>query len=405
MEKSEKVTLLAIIVLVGFTATVIFHYVMGFYLNIPYPFNTFLCIPKEAFSDFTSTLPRIRNLTPYSHPDLWMNYFPLAYILLFPFSLIKNRLIAYFIFASGFLTFLIGMNTKIFSVKNLTKVENFRNIFILSFMSYPVLYALDRGNFDMFLLILFAGFVYAFKSEKYVLSAILMGIENAIKPFSILFSILFLFKKRFKEFFLSLLISALLIIGGFLFFKGGFFDQIIIYIINLAKFKKLWVDSNYGIAGDTSSIFSALKFLLCDFGHIISMQVLGKLTVFIGFIVTTITIIFTYREKTYWKKVTLLTLHMLLVPYIIIDYKLIFLLVPIWLFVNSEEKTNFDRVYTVLFGVLLFSKKLFILWLHAGSQSQLVTYGVIINPIIMSLFMGLIIFEQFQKKKNASVIN
>lgn len=401
MEKSQKITLLANIVLVGFFIGVVFHYALGFYLHLPYPFNTFLCIPNQAFSDFTSTLLRIRNFAPYSHPDLWMGYFPLAYILLFPFSLIKNKLIAYLIFASGFLSFLTFMSTKNLYTKNLTKIQNFTNIFILTFMTYPILYALDRGNFDLFLFVLFSGFIYAFKNEKYLLGAVLLGVENAIKPFPALFLILFLLQKRFKEFFLSLAISALLIIGGFLILKGGFFDQIEVYIKNLVIFKKTWIygDSSTGLS-EASSLFAALKFLLCGVNQIITINLLEKIYSYIGFIITSITLYFTYKEKTYWKKVTLLTLNMLLVPYVIIDYKLIFLLVPIWLFVNSEEKTNFDMIHTVLFGLLLISKKMFVLLVKTGHLSQLITYGVVINPLIMLVFIGLIIFEQFKKESN-----
>lgn len=396
MEKSEKATLLACIVLVGFAVTVIFHYIMGSYLHFSYPFNTFLCSSDAAFSDFTSTLSKIKNLAPYAHIDSWMCYFPLAYILLFPFTLIKNALMAYYIFASGFWAFLIYMNIKFLYVKNLANGVNFQNIFILSFLSYPVLYILDRGNFDMFLLIVFAGFIYAFKSEKYFISAVLIGIENAIKPFSILFLILFLFKNRYKEFFLSLIISTLLIIVGFMFLDGGFFDQISVFIINLAKFKKFWVDGNVMI--DVSSLFTGLKFLLC-YKNLIGVQTFERFYSYIGFIITSIVIFFAYREKTYWKKITLLTLQMLLVPYIIMDYKLIFLFVPIWLFINAEEKTALDAAYTVLFGLLLFSKRIFVFWIFAEGMPQFATYDVIINPIIMLVFICLIIFEQFKKNK------
>lgn len=399
MEKSEKIILLVAIVLVGFVWAVVFHYVMGFYFNFSYPFNTFLNVPKEAFGDFLNALSKIKGFVPYSKTDGWMVYFPLAYLLLFPFTYVKNKLLAYFIFAFGFLTFLLLMNVKFLYAKNLTRVENFKNIFIMTFMSYPFLYMIDRGNFDMYLFMLFAVFVYLFKSKRYFLSAVLIGLENAMKPFSALFLILFLFKKRYKEFFLSLLFTAVLVLGGFLCFKGGFLNQIHVYQANLIMFKKLWIydNDNRGMI-ESSSLFAALKFLLCSYNQIISSSLLEKIYSYLGFIITSIIIFFAYREKTYWKTITLLTLHMLLVPYIICDYKLIFLFVPIWLFANAEEKTGFDVVYTILFGLLLIPKKIFTLWIHTGTVSQLVTYGVIINPIIMMLFVGLIIYEQFKKK-------
>ncbi len=398
MEKSRKITLLATIVLVGFVWAVVFHYFLGFYFHVPYPFNTFLSMPKDFFGDFLFTLPDVKRFVPYSQIDGWMVYFPLAYILLIPFAYIKNKILASFIFAFGFVFFLIFMNIKFLYAKNLMKVENFRNIFIMTFLSYPFLYMIDRGNLDMYLFMVFVGFVYLFKSKKYLLSAVLIGLANAMKPFSALFLILFLFKKRYKEFFLSLFLTLILVIGGFLFFKGGFFNQVHIYHANLVMFKKLWIyDKERGLL-QCSSLFSALKFLLCSYKQIISSSLLEKIYSYLGFIITSIIIFFAYREKTYWKTVTLLTLHMLLVPYIICDYKLIFLFVPIWLFANAEEKTRFDKVYTILFGLLLIPKKIFMLWIHIGTVSQLVTYGVIINPILMILFIGLIIYEQFSKK-------
>lgn len=404
MDKSEKTTLLATIVLVGFVWAVVFHYILGFYLKAPYPFDTFLSMPKDIFGDFLLTLTSVKEFAPYASVDLWMVYFPLAYILLIPFVYIQNTLLSSLVFAFGFVSFLTFMNIKFLYTKNLTKAENFKNIFIMTFLSYPFLYMIDRGNLDMYLFMLFVGFVYLFKSKKYLLSAVLIGLENAMKPFSTLFLILFLFKKRYKEFFLSLFITAILVIGGFLCFKGGFFNQIHIFQSNLVMFKQLWIydDKDRGML-QCSSLFSALKFLLCSYKQIISINLLEKLYSYLGLIITSIIIFFAYREKIYWKTITLLTLHMLLVPYIICDYKLIFLFVPIWLFVNAEEKTGFDGVYTILFGLLLIPKKIFTWWIHAATISRLVTYGVIINPIIMILFIGLIIYEQFRKRKVAQI--
>lgn len=401
IDKSQKVGIISSVILVGFAISVVFHYILWAYLKSPFPFNTFLFGPDMRFSDFTGLMPISNGLTPYSVPNSWINYFPLAYISLYPLSLIKNPLIAYFLFASVFLIFLNYMNTKIFSCANLKKIQNFQNIFIIGFLSYPVLYIIDRGNIDMFLVILFAGFIWLFKSEKYLLSAVLLGVQNAIKPFPVLFLLLFLFKKKYKEFFLSVAISAILVIGGFMFLKGNFFDQILVFIKNLLLFKLMYVydtKNSYAMT-NTSSLFTAMKLVFVNYTSILSSVKLEKLYNYLSLIILAITIFFTQREKIFWKKVTLLTLLMLLLPYIIDDYKLIFLFVPIWLFVNSHEKTKFDLVYSILFGLLMIPKKFFILLLRVGYFTQLTTFGIVVNPILMMLFIGLIIFEQFYLKK------
>lgn len=373
---------------------------MSFYLKLPSPFNTFLFDPQQAFTDFTFEMDIVRHFSPYTIPNDWVNYLPLAYLILFPFSFIKNKLIAYSIFALGFLTGLTYLNTKTFTCENLTKLQNFQNIFIISVLSYPVLFILDRGNFDMLLFFIFAGFIYAFKAEKYLLSAALLAFQNAIKPFSVFFLLLFLYKKRYKEFFLSLILTALLIIGGFMLFKGGLLNQIAVYLKSIAiyKYNYVYLNEAHKAITNSSSLFILLKFMLCEFNKILSTVSLDKIYMPISLTIAAITAFFTWREKLFWKQITLLTLIMILLPYVSSDYKLIFLFVPIWLFINEKAASKFDTAYTILFGLLMIYKPLMIFSVHAYKLTQLVTLGIIVNPIIIMLFIGLIIFEQFYAK-------
>lgn len=400
MEKTNKVLLLSSIVLVGFVFAVIFYYVMGFYLLKPYPFNTFLLQPSIAFSDFADMMPLVKDFAPFNRHSYWVNYFPLAYILLFPFSFIKPLILSYLLFISGFLSSLTFMNTKYFYCKTLTKIENFQNIFILTALSYPVLSVLDRGNFDMILFIFFAAFIFLFKKEKYLLSAVVLAVMNAIKPFTLIFLVLFLFKKRFKELFFNIIITTLLVIGGFMLLHGNFFDQVSTLILNLASFQQKYIYSlTYWGMGNTSSLFSCLKILFCIFpsNPIISTALLAKIYTYLSLFATIITILFASREKVFWKQISLLTLYMLLIPQIIFDYKLIFLFIPIYLFINAKEKSRFDLTYIILFGLLLIPKHYFIIDLL--DHMNKLTLSAIINPLIMIIFIGLIIFEQIQSKE------
>ena len=65
MNKSSKIMTISSIILVGFLLGVIFHYILGFYLNGVYPFNTFLGSPSEAFNDFTGLLIIIKDFAPF----------------------------------------------------------------------------------------------------------------------------------------------------------------------------------------------------------------------------------------------------------------------------------------------------------------------------------------------------
>lgn len=405
MDKTNKVITLSSIILVGFAFGVFYHYFLGNYLNLSAPFDSFLYPATEAFCDFAGAFPFIKDFAPYESVTLWVVYFPLTYLFIFPFVFIKPLLLSYSIFVTGFLTYLIFMNIKCFYCKNLTKIQNFQNIFILSIISYPILYLLDKGNFDMLLFVFLGLFVFSFKSEKYLLSAFLLALENAMKPFCILFLFLFLFKKKYKEFLLSVILTVLFIFGGFLLFHGGFFNQIIIFIKTMAFFKYIYVylnNNDYGM-GYASSLFMPLKLIFCKLTAtpIISPILLSKVYDGFCFVITAITIFFVWREKSFWKQLTLLICNFLLLPYITYDYKLIFLFIPIWLFVNDKNKSNFDLFYTVLFALLFVPKNIVISMPHSLSASMTPWFSlsIIINPVIMIVLSLLIIYEQFHKKE------
>lgn len=402
MEKSQKITLLATVVMTGFALAVIFHYSLVYYIHLKYPFNTFLFNPNYVFGDFLGMMPLIKNFAPFQEANLWVNYFPLAYIFLFPFSLIKSPLIASLIFTSIFLVYWMHTNVKNFNCKNINPLLNFQNLFILTFLSYPYLVLLDRGNFDLILFILMSAFVFSFKSEKYLKSAVLLAVVNAIKPFYLIFLTLFLFQKKYKEFFLSLLISFLLIIGGFMVLHGDFWNQITVFITNLMLFKQNFVFSaESGLLND-SSLFMGLKYLLFQVIKLPTSAIFSFVKIYsvLNIIMTLVVLFFTFKEKVFWKRISLLTFYSLLMPYVVYDYKLIFLFIPIWLFVNSEEKTKFDMIYTILFALLLIPKKI-IPVLSIGGGLKWFCLSLVVNPLIMLVFIGLIISEQLGKQKKS----
>lgn len=404
MEKREKVLLISAIILVGFVFAVFFHYILGFYYELNYPFNTFLYKPAQFFNDFTAIIPKLNGFAPYSPPAVWQNYFPLAYLILTPFLYFKNLILAYFVFLSVFLGFFGYWSKKFLKLENLSGMDNFQIFFIMTFLSYPFLLIVDRGNFDMAIFILFAFFVFAFQEKKYQKAAIFLGIINAMKPFSLLFLILFLFEKKYREFFLSIGTSFLLVIGGFMLFKGNIFNQISVMLQSFIWAEKMYIlQNNVNLhLSITSSLFGSLRELLFKYpmfipSNLISNETLLNIYKPLSLFLTAMTVFLTWREKVFWKKITLLVCYMLVVPHFVIDYKLIFLFVPLWLFINAEEKTKFDLLYIVLFGLLLIPKRFIVLFFPQGIQ--FIEVSVLFNPFIMLFLMFLIGYDQKNIKK------
>lgn len=399
MDKTNKILVLSTITLIGFVIAVIYLYVVDQYMHLGVPYNSFLYPAYGAFCDFTSILPYIIGFNPYQTTTLWVVYFPITYLILYPFSLFKTTVLSYFIYSFSFVAYFIYMNLKSFSSENLTKIQNFQNIFILTVISYPFLCIMDKGNCDMYLFIIFGLCVFAFKSEKYLLSCILLALVNAMKPFTLLFLIPFLVKKKYKEFFFSIILSIILVIGGFLMYKGNLIKELRMFISSLLWFKINYmylINNDFGM-GFASSLYMPLKLLFCKSttNPIISAETLVKYYNILCLTITIPTIFFIWKEKILWKQLTLITCHFLLLPCITYDYKLIFLFIPIWLFVNSKEKNKFDVAYTILFGLMLIPKHFVFTNPHITSPTivKWFTLSIIANPIIMLLLMGLIMYE------------
>lgn len=401
MEKSQKVTLLASIVLIGFIFGVIYHYILGYYMHLKEPYNTFLFGSPSVLCDFWGSFIYLKDFTPYKNVNPFTVYFPLSYILTLPFIWTKNIIGSYLLFASGFVIFLTTMNIKYFKCEKLTLIQNFQNILILTTASYPVLYLIDRGNFDLVMFVLFGLFIFAFKSEKYALAAVLLALQNACKPFTFLFLLLFLFKKKFKETFLSIILTTILIFGGFMLFKGGLYNQITMFIKDIAWYKHIYVylNNNNGL-DHSSSLFPALKLIFVKFHAVplISLQALDKIYICLCWILTGITMFFVWREKTFWKQITLLICNMLLTPYSTYAYKLVFLFLPIWLFVNENKQSKFDFAYMLLFGLLFIPKNVLINFpnLNQAINPPMFSLEIFINPLLLLLLSGLIVFEQIK---------
>jgi hypothetical protein len=399
MEKSNKITIFSSIILVGFAVGVIYHYILTFYAHAQGVYSSFLYPSDLAFCDFSGSFKYIRDFKPYQSVNLWVIYFPFAYIFILPFAYIKNELLSYSIYISGFLTYLITMNIKMFSCKNLTKLQNVQNIFIITLLSYPVLYCLDKGNFDIYLFVLLGFWTFAFQKEKYKLSAVLLALINAMKPFTLYFLLLYLMKKRYKECILSILLTAFLIVGFFLIIPDNLSGEVSVFFQSLKLYKDTYTLSSTIGMGFVSSLFMPLKALFLHFST--DKKAIDNFIIFYDYLCQFITIImlfFVWKEKTFWKQLTLLICNFLLLPYCTYDYKFIFLFIPIWLFINSHEKSRFDFYYLLLFALLFIPKNVIIDFpsIH-GSVASWLSFSAIVNPIIMIALSGLIIFEQITK--------
>lgn len=389
MNKRGKIDIISIIIIIGFVFAVFYHYVLGTYLGISYPYNTFLFRPNDRFMDFFNMLP-----SPYLDGKLFLTQFPFGQRLAQSFSIMPKS-IAFLVFATFFITFFTYVNYSNLKVSN--SEQNFKNVIIFSFMTYPFLFTFDRGNIEIFVFLFLYLFIIFYKKQKILLSIVFLSFAISMKLFPAVFLVLLWSDKYYKEALYAALLVITITLCAYASYDGTLIQAIGDHLVNLNNYNKNYASGNEGLYFGHSLwgviscvkitfIQSSLQFL--DFslsrGYLIG--------VFALFILISLYIIF--YEKILWKKVALLVFAMNLFPYVSADYKLIHLFLPMLLYINTEESDNHDLLYSVLFGLLLIPKAYF----HYDGNPE-ITSSIILSPMLMLGFMSFVICSGLRSRK------
>jgi len=423
MEKQSKIEIIKTIIIIGFTLSVFFHYILNNYMGLSvYPYGTFLFDPADRFNDFFSMAKLGFNPYLIGAPSV---YGPLTFILL-GFLCVLPHNVAFVLVVVSFIIFFLIYIYKNLGIKN--KLQGVTLAFVFSFMTYPFLFILDRGNLDMWVFVCLALFVYFYHRQKDFFAAIFLAFAIALKIYPIVFVVLFLIDKKYRGFFWCLLMtvgvvffSVLFIQGGMVGFlsgiAGGFlgfhsryvvsgyyalyhgiqhglgFFGIIKIILSLGFFRAISHYLPSAVVMNSDPSFSHYRELI--FTRFEAFVFLGA-SIFYSLLALGSTILLFFfinkKEKVFWKKIALLVFAILILPQVSYDYKLIFIFIPLVLFINSGEATKYDGIYSVLFGLLLIPKDYYII-------IEDVSIAVVLNPLIMLVMAALIVRSTLKNSK------
>lgn len=409
MAAYDKFRLAAHIVLMGFIIAISFHTIASFY-GFSYPFNTFLFLPSSRFSDFLNVYHLNFQLDPYSSLSPLADYFPFCYLIFFPFTFLPP-LESFIVLCTLFLGFIYWMmSSYLHQAASTVQDKKYLSLLItLFFLSFPVLFCLDRGNLDMLVFIIVALLVTAFLNKKYFSSAVLLAIATSMKIYPAVFIMLFIKEKRWKECIAFVLLTIALTFFALALFKTqGVSNNFHLFMEIYARMNETFVIGDR-VLDYSSSLFQFLKIIIWYlppyYHHLELYQQFIKhlqpyyfLFCMVAFLFISAYILFI--EKIMWKKVMLLTLAVILFPYVSADYKLIFLFIPFLLFVTTAKEEKYDRLYTVLFAFLFIPKNYFLI---PGAMFEkiphLAVYSIMdfINVIIMIIFISMIVVTGLRK--------
>jgi hypothetical protein len=390
MDKEAKIRITVAIILIGFVSSVFFHYLESVYLNLPYPHNTFLFTPSDRFADFFVLYDVMQYRQPYigDHPSA---QYPFLNLISYGFGSlpkIESFIIYIVLFIYVFLIFTI-----LYTYSDDPK-KHISEIFIITLLTYPILFTIDRGNLETLVMISLFAFVFSYQKKKYFLSTVFLAFAIAMKLFPIVLVVVYLSDKKYKEIFLTGLFTGLLTVISLLFFKGGFLENLTL----LAGGANL-VFLNRFLGGDLMvqrgvSLFTLTKIFLIETNLLQKVNMSEFLGIYIKIAMVAGLFIAAYvvfLEKEFWKKVAVLVVAMLLLPQVSADYKLIHVFIPLFLFFNAPKRSRLDWVYIVLFGLLLIPKDYY--WLgNVISDADVadISISVIINCIVLIAMLFLI---------------
>lgn len=187
-------------------------------------------------------------------------------------------------------------------------------------LSYPFMFEFERGNIILLTVFLVSYFMFNYNSESKAEKAgsiTAISIASAMKVFPCAFLLLYLHKKKFKEFFITLSIILLIFLFSFLFFDGGLIN-ILYYLRNSMINKHIY---HY----NTSSVI---------------------------FFISTLTALFSFKFKDEWKKCLSITL-LILIAANFVGYRLLYLFPVIIMVLNKKDFQKTDYIYLLLLFLII----------------------------------------------------
>jgi hypothetical protein len=405
MTKKQKINLISTILLIGFCIGIFYHFVInGIYKKQGLNPDTFLCCSTINFSDMPDIIWNAKGLMPYTTADLHTisAYFPLTYILIYPLQIFNDKTLI-----GVCMTFIVIMMiiinyyflySKAYSKGINSKIDIIKNVFIFSFLSYPFLFLIDRLNIEFIIFLFCVLFLISYLKGKDNFAIIFLSIPISMKLYPAVLLFLFLKDKKYQIFIKACFIVLALTLLSLLLMKGELIESINGFMRHFGFSKQVFGTNSWwaGVSKSTT-LFGLIKigFLQFELTHLIDVKKVLYCFYALIFICGILIFIFLMKYETeLWKIVFILIALTVLFNYTSFVYRLISMLLPIWLFINKEEKSKYDYIYASLFGVMMIP-----LYYSIKVRSVDFDFSAILIPILLIIFIALIVKERFNTIK------
>lgn len=239
-------------------------------------------------------------------------------------------------------------------------------MFCACLLTAPFLYAFSRGNYIFYALLFSAIFFVYYKHENPIvreLAYVSLAVSVGIKLYPAVFALILIKDRNWGAFFRVVLYCVCLVVLPFFAFEGGFFINLKYFITNLNIFSTQPYRFSYN--GEIFTNFYSYGVSVQNFVRMIYCKATGTSMLDVGADINFIGLVFTFlfvlmlvfsamTTKSKWKHVCAMALLQALFPDPSYVYSMIFLFIPMVMFVlDKEKKTGKDVLYMLLFALML----------------------------------------------------
>jgi hypothetical protein len=397
MTKTERISL---VVLVGFLAAYVSHYLAITIFQLPYyPYGTFLFRPDQVGQDLLGLITSNSVNDPFHTPfrGIYPDYPPFAYLLIYPITIFGWPWAAplYAIFFLGALLWWIRSEWK-FEVATL----------VLIFLSYPILFNFDRLNLEILIFLGLALSVAAYKRGRDIQSAIWMSLAGAAKIYPLGALVLFWADKKYKLVFQTLALAVVWNVLALVAFQTSPSEVLVSY----AKSKEtvsafVFAPDNFQHASSFFQFLQAIRIL--SLGpeaafDVVTLKSTLTLHLFVAGIWSVAAMSMAAFSKHLFRseRLTLAMIVMIVLVQKSFDYKLVHLLIPLSLFLKDPE-TQYTKKETtflcLLWGFILIPKGLPVLFRD-------ISIGTLLNPLALLTLGSWILWKAYSRRLAPSPI-
>lgn len=373
LTRDYKIHAMTAVMIIGFVTMAVFLHWTVLFDGAVWPYNTFLPAPVSRFGDYWGVVMQWAS-SQFGGIGFGHSYFPAIYLLVHPFAHFafiephlvslasKGSLIAFLAIFVVFTVWYTWLNVR--SATN--PMETIQRVIVFTVMSYPTLFTFQTGNFEAYIFICLALFLYLYQRKQFALSTLPLAFAIASKLFPAVFLVLLIADKRFKE-------TLYVVIGVVVFtllplyiFEGGLrTSNLGAFLHNLRESQKMYFDLMVvSTAGNHfgGSLYNTFRIVFGEGVLPIATHIKSYAVLALG-ILLLVSAYVVLVEKAMWKRVTLIVICMCLLPYTSTDYKLMHFYLPAWLFINQPDDASATKrsnlLYSIGFAILFMPKSYF----------------------------------------------